>query len=57
MVRCYVTKAKYPYRSAQNSSTGFTANLLMLGREVHWPQEIWLGVVEQAGSVQDLEKS
>ena len=75
MIHCYVDQSQKnwheqlsllaaAYRSARNSSTGFTPNMLMLGREVHQPQDIWLGVAErrQGGKepleyVQDLEKS
>ncbi|KAJ8354260.1 hypothetical protein SKAU_G00218270 [Synaphobranchus kaupii] len=34
------------YRSSQHAITGFTPNRLMLGREVHQPQDIWSGTVE-----------
>ena len=75
MIHCYVDQSQKnwheqlsllaaAYRSARNSSTGFTPNMLMLGREVYQPQDIWLGVAErrQGGKeplehVQDLEKS
>lgn len=58
MIRCYVDQNQRDwdkhlplltaaYRSAQHSSTGFTPNMLMLGREVNQPQDIWLGVAER----------
>ena len=75
MIRCYVDQRQKnwdehlplltaAYRSAQHSSTGFTPNMLMLGREVHQPQDIWLGVAERKHGekeppeyVHDLQKS
>uniref|UniRef100_A0A3Q2QXS5 Integrase catalytic domain-containing protein n=1 Tax=Fundulus heteroclitus TaxID=8078 RepID=A0A3Q2QXS5_FUNHE len=75
MIRCYVDQNQKnwdehlslltaAYRSAQNSSTGFSPNMLMLGREVHQPQELWLGLAERTWSekdpleyVHDLEKT
>ena len=75
MIRCYVDQSQKnwdehlsllaaAYRNAQNSSTGFTPNKLMLWREVYQPQDIWLGVAKQNQGgkeplkhVQDLEKS
>lgn len=58
MIRCYVDQSQRDwdkhlplltsaYSSAQHSITGFTPNMLMLGREVHQSQDIWLGVAEQ----------
>ncbi|MEQ2309372.1 hypothetical protein AMECASPLE_038043 [Ameca splendens] len=32
------------YNSVQNSRTGFSSNMLMLGRHIHQPQNIWLGL-------------
>uniref|UniRef100_A0A096MD46 Gypsy retrotransposon integrase-like protein 1 n=1 Tax=Poecilia formosa TaxID=48698 RepID=A0A096MD46_POEFO len=63
-IRCYVDQNQKnwdehlplltaAYRSAQNSSTGFSPNMLMLGREVHQPQELWLGLAERTWSERD----
>lgn len=52
MIRCYADQTQKNWdehlplltaacHSAQHSSTGFTPNMLMLGREVHQPQDMW----------------
>lgn len=58
MIHCYVDQSQKnwdehlplltsAYRSTQHCSTGFTPNILMLGREVHQPQDIWSTTAEQ----------
>lgn len=32
---------------------GISPNMLMLGREVHQPQDVWLGLAEQTWSKKD----
>lgn len=57
MVRCYVDGNQKnwdehlplltaAYRSSPHACTGFTPNRMMLGREVHQPQSVSLGVAE-----------
>lgn len=57
MIQCYVDQNQKNwdehlplltsvYHSSQHAVTGFTPNRLMLGREVHQPQDIWSGTAE-----------
>lgn len=57
MIRCYVDTNQRnwdehlpllasAYRSSQHAVTGFSPNMLMLGREVHQPQGVWTGASE-----------
>ncbi|VDI16994.1 Hypothetical predicted protein, partial [Mytilus galloprovincialis] len=58
-MRCFVSQSQdnwdehlylltVSYRSTPHTSTGLTHNRLMLGREVHLPQELIFGIQEKS---------
>uniref|UniRef100_A0A096LZT0 Gypsy retrotransposon integrase-like protein 1 n=1 Tax=Poecilia formosa TaxID=48698 RepID=A0A096LZT0_POEFO len=66
-IRCYVDQNQKnwdehlnlltaAYCSAQNSSTGFSPNMMILWREVHQPQDLWLGLAERTWSEKDTHE-
>ncbi|KAK3097999.1 hypothetical protein FSP39_015198 [Pinctada imbricata] len=58
MMRCFVSQSQEDwdagaYRSTPHTSTGLTPNRLMLGREVHLPEEVMFGL-HQISNAEDM---